>query len=159
MVAELEVGRITKPHGLRGEVLVRFTTDKIAERTSPGSRLRTAAGTELTVRAARAHQDRWIVSFAGSESRDDADALRGQLLFAEPLEDSEELFIHELIGKRLRTAAGTDHGEIVAVVANPASDLMELADGRLVPLAFYRDHDEHAVTVDVPAGLLDDDSA
>lgn len=159
MVAELEVGRITKPHGLRGEVLVRFTTDKIAERTSPGSRLRTAAGTELTVRAARAHRDRWIVSFAGSESRDDADALRGQLLFAEPLEDSGELFIHELIGKRLRTSAGTEHGEIVAVVANPASDLMELADGRLVPLAFYQDHDEHVVTVDVPAGLLDDDSA
>lgn len=156
MVIHLEVGRVTKPHGLRGEVVVRFTTDKIPERTQPGTTLHTSGGRDLVVLSARPHQDRWIVHFEGVHSRAEGDALRGQVLYAEPLDDPDEIFIHQVIGRRLRTPDGRDHGEIVAVVANPASDLMELDDGRLVPMAFYVGHDDGSVTVDVPAGLLDD---
>jgi 16S rRNA processing protein RimM len=151
----LEVGRVDKSHGLRGEVVVSFVTNMISERTAPGTRL--WSGRQwLTVIAARPHRNKWLVSFDGVADRTAADALRGVILEAEPLENESEVFVHELMGKRLIDQHGTDHGPIASVIDNPASDLLELDDGRLVPLAFYMAHDEKTVSVDVPIGLLDD---
>ncbi|MEM7341256.1 MAG: ribosome maturation factor RimM [Actinomycetota bacterium] len=152
----LEVGRIGKAHGLRGEVVVDFTTNLIDERTAVGAVLWTN-GRERVVVTARPHQDKWLVRFDGVSDRDTAETLRGQTVTAEPLEDPEAVFVHDVIGCRLVDQHGADHGEIVAVIDNPASDLLELADGRLVPLAFYNDRDGDVVTVTVPAGLLSDD--
>lgn len=157
----LEVGRIGKPHGLRGEVVVTWITNLVDDRTRPGSRFRATGGPIigedwLTIATARPHQDRWLVRFEGIDDRTAADRLRGIVLEAEPLETEGEVFVHELVDKILVDQHGTEHGPVVALVANPASDLLELADGRLIPLAFYRSHDDERVRVDVPAGLLDD---
>jgi 16S rRNA processing protein RimM len=154
MPDQLEVGRITKPHGLKGDVLVKFVTDRTLERTETGAELTLASGRVLVVERASPHKDRWIVHFDGFDTREAADSLHSQLLFAAPLHDTDAVFIHEVIGRRLFTPDGSDHGEIVAVVDNPASDLMELDSGLLVPMVFYVSHDEHTVTVDVPDGLL-----
>lgn len=151
----LEVGRITKPHGLRGEVVVLFTTDREGDRTRPGAELVAGSGRRLVVVSARPHQDRWVVSFEGVERREDAEALRGLRLSAVPLHDAEAVFAHQLIGKRLIDQHGTDHGRVTALEANPASDLLVLDDERLVPLTFLVEVDDDAVRVDVPAGLLD----
>ncbi|MEO2156482.1 MAG: hypothetical protein ABGY30_07675, partial [Acidimicrobiales bacterium] len=52
---------------------------------------------------------------------------------------------------------GTSHGTVVALLDNPASDLLELADGRLIPLVFVVGHEPGvSIQVDVPPGLLDD---
>ena len=149
----LEVGRITKPHGLRGEVIVKLTTD-YDERVSPGSVLDSARG-PLTVLASRPHQGQWIVVFDGVGDRNAADLLRGVVLRAEPLDDPEALWAHELIGLPVRTAEGTDRGTVASIEANPASDLLVLDDGHLVPLTFYVSHDAAGVVVDVPEGLFD----
>lgn len=151
----LEVGRIGKSHGLRGEVVVTLLTNMVAERTTPGTRL-WAEGRWLIVEAARPHQDRWLVRFGGIDDRNAADRLRGLLLMAEPLETEADVFVHQLIGKTLVDQHGRRHPAVVSVLANPASDLLELTDGRLVPLAFYRSHSDDEVVVEVPAGLLDD---
>ncbi len=157
MSDQLEVGRITKSHGLKGDVLVKFVTDRLEERASEGAELALSSGRVLTIQRAAVHKDRWIVHFEGVDTREAADALHSQLLFADPLEGTGELFIHEVIGSRLLTVDGVDHGEIETVLANPASDLMQLENGRLVPMVFYVSHDANSVTVDVPPGLLDDD--
>jgi 16S rRNA processing protein RimM len=149
----LEVGRIGRPHGLRGEVVVRLTTDR-NERLAPGSVLHADAG-ELVVVAARPHQDRWIVSFEGYDRREAVDGLRGQVLRAEALDDPDELWVHDLVGAEVVTAGGDAVGTCVAVVANPASDLLELDSGALVPVVFVVDHAEGRVTIDPPEGLLD----
>ncbi len=150
----LEVGRIGRPHGVRGEVLVRLTTDR-HERLAPGSVLQSDAG-ELVVTASRPHQDRWIVSFEGRDRREAAEALRGQVLRAEPLDDPDELWVHDLVGSTVVTAGGGEPvGTCVAVVANPASDLLELDTGALVPVVFVVDHREGRVTIDPPEGLFD----
>jgi 16S rRNA processing protein RimM len=153
----LEVGRVGKAHGVAGEVLVDFVTDRVAERTAPGAVLRIGDGT-LEVVSARPHKGKWIVRFVGVDDRSGADALRGALLRAEPIDDPEALFVHQLIGCRLVDQVGTDHGPVVAVVANPASDLLELDDGRLVPLTFLVDRADGEIRVEVPPGLLDADS-
>lgn len=151
----LEVGRVTKPHALRGELVVRLTTDRFVERTRPGAEFWTATGRRLVVSAARAHQDRWIMSFEGVGRREDADLLRGAALYARPVEDPETVFAHQLIGCRLVDQHGTDHGRITALEANPAADLLVLDDDRLVPLSFLVAVEDDEVRVDVPAGLLD----
>ncbi len=79
---QLVVGRILRPHGLRGEVVVDVRTDSPAERFAVGSVLRTdpAAAGPLTVEDVRPHQGRLLVTFEGVADRDVADNLRGVLI-------------------------------------------------------------------------------
>ena len=149
----LEIGRISRPHGLRGEVVVALTTDRL-ERLAPGSTLATDRG-DLVVRAARPHQDRWIVAFDGHATREQADELRGLALRAEAVDDPDEMWVHELIGSDVVTADGEPLGRCVGVVANPASDLLELESGALVPVVFVVGRAPGRLTVDPPDGLFD----
>src|SRR5690349_8892729 len=148
----LEVGRVAKPHGLRGEVVVALSTNR-PERVAKGTVLHVDDG-PLTITASRPHQHRWIVRFAGVDTREAADALHGQVLRAEPLEDPDALWVHELIGSVVVDQHGTEHGTVTAVEVNPASDLLVLDGGALVPLTFVVDRADGRITVDVPDGLL-----
>lgn len=143
---------MVKPHGLRGEVVVDLVTNR-TERLAPGSVVRTATG-ELQVERASPHQGRWIVAFAGVEDRDRAEALRGSVLSAPAVDDPDALWVHELVGAVVETADGRGHGKVVAVEANPASDLLVLDGGGLVPLRFVVSNQEGRVVVDPPEGLL-----
>ena len=69
----------------------------------------------------------------------------------------DALWVHELVGSTVRDAAGTVIGVVASVEANPASDLMVLESGGLIPVRFITAHDPAARTVDVdiPEGLLD----
>jgi len=154
----LEVGRIVKPHGLRGEVIVAMVSNRAEVRLAPGSRLQGGDRTFEVVRASP-HQGRFIVAFAGVGDRDAAEAVRGTVLSAPPLAEAEAgtLWVHELVGLEVRDVAGRLHGTVRAVEANPASDLLVLGDGRLVPLTFVVElRRGSTVVVDPPAGLLDD---
>ena len=157
-MALLDVGRIVKPHGMRGEVIVELVTNR-TERLEPGSVLRSTTGTDLEVLRSSPHQGRWIVAFAGVGDRDGAEALRDTGLCAEPLADPEALWVHELIGAQVEDREGRRHGRVEAVEANPASDLLVLDTGGLVPLRFVVGREPGRVVVDVPAGLLDGDAA
>ena len=145
----LEVGRVVKPHGLAGQVIVELTTDR-KERLAPG-----AVFGDLEVIAAQPHQHRWIVTFAGVVDRAGADALRGRVLNAEPINDPDALWVHELIGSEAVDTTGTLLGKVTAVEANPASDLLVLDGDRLVPLTFLVERSPGRVVVDPPEGLFD----
>jgi 16S rRNA processing protein RimM len=151
----LEVGRITKPHGVRGDVLVVLTTERTS-RLDPASVLQTDRG-PLTVRSSSRHQDRWIVHFEGLDDRDDAERWRGVTLRAEPLDDDEVdvLWVHELVGATVVLADGQPVGTVTEVESNPASDLLVLDTGALVPVVFVTDHARGRLTIDPPDGLLD----
>lgn len=152
----LDVGRIDKPHGIRGEVIVSLTTDR-AERVQTGAILHADIG-PLVVESSRPHQHRWIVRFGGIETREAAEALHGQPLRAEPLEDPDALWVHDLVGAEVVTGDGRAWGRVVAVLANPAHDLLELESGVLVPVVFVSDDTglPERLVVDPPAGLLED---
>ncbi len=153
----LEVGRIAKAHGIRGEVLVALTGDR-TERVTPGAVLRTKTGRDLVVRSSSPHQGKWIVAFEGIGSRNAAEEVHGQLLYAEPIDDPDALFVHDLIGSVVvDSATGEPLGTVVAVEANPASDLLVLdANSILIPVRFIIDtDDEGRLFVELPEGLLD----
>ena len=149
----LEVGRVTKAHGVRGEVVVALVTDRL-ERVAPGTVL-FAGDRSLRIVESRPHQKHHIVSFEGVQTREAAEALHGMVLLAEPLEDDDELWVHELIGSAVVNTAGDRLGVIESVQANPASDLLVLDTGALIPVVFILSHDDGAVLVDLPEGLLD----
>jgi 16S rRNA processing protein RimM len=150
---ELEVGRIGKAHGLAGEVRVELWTED--SRLAPGSVLSSDRG-PLTVVSSRPHQDRHLVHFDGVRDREGAEALRGLVLRARPLERPGTLWVHELVGATVEASDGRRLGVVAAVEANPASDLLVLDDGGLVPLRFVVSHSPgERVVVDVPDGLLD----
>jgi 16S rRNA processing protein RimM len=149
----LEVGRITRPHGIRGEVIVELVTDR-HERVAPGSVLHAPSGT-LTVVTSTPHHGRWIVAFEGVASREAAEALRDTALSAEPVADPDALWVHELIGSEVIDADDVPRGRVVSVIANPASDLLELDDGRLVPVRFVTSRAPGLVRVDTPLGLFE----
>jgi 16S rRNA processing protein RimM len=152
-VPTLEVGRVLRPHGLRGEVVVHLVTDR-TERLAAGAMLSSSAG-DLEVVRASPHRHRWIVSFAGVRDREGAEALRDVVLRAAPLVDPEALWVHELHGSEVVDVAGRHLGIVTAVEANPASDLLVLEGGGLVPLRFVVEHRVGRVVVDVPDGLLE----
>ena len=150
----LEVGRVKKAHGLRGEVIVSLITDRV-ERVAPGATL-IAEGRTLEVEASRPHQKHFIVSFAGVLSREQAEELQGRTLEAEPLDDPDELWVHELIGAPVVGTDGAAVGSVEAVQANPASDLLVLDSGALVPVLFVVERRaDGTVVIDPPEGLFD----
>ena len=106
----LEVGRIVKAHGIRGEVIVDLVSNRPDLRLAPGSVLASNRGT-LEVLTATPHQGRWIVAFRGIEDRNAAETYRDVVLSAEPVEgDEDTLWVHELIGAEVFDLAGRSYG-------------------------------------------------
>lgn len=142
-----------RPHGRSGETVVELVSNR-PERLGQGTLLYTK-DRELRVASARPFKKRWLVRFEGVSDLDAAELLRNQLLLARPLSDPDALWVHELVGSEVRSVKGESLGKVTAVVANPASDLMELEDGGLVPVRFVVEHHDRLVVVDVPEGLLE----
>jgi 16S rRNA processing protein RimM len=132
-----------------------------SERAEPGAQLHHGTTllevtTSRPVPGGRAGRPaRFVVGFAGVRSREQAEDLRDAVLYAPPLADEDALWVHELIGALLVDRTGTEVGRVTAVEANPASDLLVLADGALVPLHFVVERSPGRLTVDLPPGLLE----
>jgi 16S rRNA processing protein RimM len=154
-VPRLEVGRIGKAHGLRGEVVV-TPVSNIPERFAKGSTL-WVDDRPLLITSSRPNQHRFVIHFDGVDDRNGADAIRGKIVEAEPLADAPEgeLWVHELIGSEVRDRAGLAVGRVVAVEANPAHDLLVLDGGALVPMVFVVSTEPGVVLIDPPDGLFD----
>jgi len=145
---EVVVGRIGKPHGLRGEVTVEVRTDEPERRFGPGETLRaepprgvTGGLASVTVVRTRWHQGVLLATFGELADRDAAEAARGTLLHATLAvdatpEDPEEFYDHQLIGLAVDDLEGRRLGEVTQVV-HGAQDLLQVRtpDGRdaLVP--------------------------
>lgn len=172
----VQIGRVIKPHGVRGEVVVDATTDDPEGRFAVGAALvgkQTGRERELTVKSMRPHQGRLLVFFDEVPNRNDAETLRGMRFFAAPVFDDDEAYYdHELIGLRVLDVGDVDEdtanarayegqlpepediGEIVGVIRNPAQRLLEVRlddDGRDVYVPFV-----HALVpiVDVDNGAV-----
>lgn len=150
----LEIGRVTRPHGISGEVGVRLVSNR-SERLAAGSVLSGPHG-PLEVVSARPHKGDWLVRFAGIDDRSRAEELQGLVLSAEPITDPDELWVHDLVGATVTDQHGAQRGRVTGVIANPASDLLELDSGALVPVRFVVSHTPGIeVAVDAPEGLFE----
>ena len=152
-VPELIIGYVTKPHGLKGEVLVHLISNR-SERMRSGAVFNTDRGA-MTITSCAPQGDRWRVRFVGVDDRNTAESIARLELRAEPLDDPDALWVHELVGSKVVLLDGTEVGVVVELESNPASDLLVLDSGTLVPLVFVVSASDGVVTIDPPVGLLD----
>jgi len=173
---QLVVGRVGRPHGLRGEVTVEVRTDDPDQRFMAGSSLATVPAERgpLIVAGSRWHSGRLLVRFAGYEDRDAAEELRDTILAIDsdelqPLEDPDDFYDHDLIGLQVVTAVGDPVGAVSDVLHYGQDMLVIEGTGTrsgneiLVPFvaAIVPEVDVVAgrLVIDPPPGLLDPDAA
>lgn len=156
----LAVGRIGRPHGLRGELEVDVWTDNPA-RFEPGSQLLIGAARDpeprpVTVVSVRPHQARLLVRFDAAADRETAARLTGLNLWvatadARPLED-DSYYPHELVGLEVVQADGTSLGSVVDLIETGSADVIVVrgpAGDVLLPLL-----GDVVAEVDVAAGRM-----
>ncbi len=126
------VGKVTRAHGVRGEVAVELRSDN-PDRFTDGAIVFTPDGRELTIERVHAHGQRTLVRFAGVADRTAAEALAGTLLevpesWLPELADGE-YWPFQLEGCTVLTESGRDLGVVAEVIPNPANDLWVAVDG------------------------------
>jgi 16S rRNA processing protein RimM len=151
----LEVGRIGKPHGVRGDLFLSLTSD-LVQRREVGAQLiifDSSGQRTLIITSSRPQQDRWVVHFEGIDDRNAAEKLTNKFLFAAPIDGADGLWVHQLIGSEVEDMSGVSWGVCTGVLNNPAHDLLELESGVLIPMPFVLSCDEGITVIDPPAGL------
>lgn len=138
-------------------MLVDLWTDRI-ERLDPGTELFTDRGT-LLVKASAEHQpSRYIVTFDGITDRNESESWRGVVLRAKKLDDDSVIWIDDLFEAEV-FENGELRGKVVDVEANPASDLLVLDTGFLVPLTFVTEvTPNERIEIEAPEGLFDNEA-
>ena len=158
------VGRIGRPHGVRGEVTVEVRTDDPALRFVPGATFRTdpPARGPLTVSGVHWHSGTLLLRLEGPDgqpldSREAAETVRNTELLVDvadlpALEDPDTFYDHQLVGLTARRTDGTELGTVTAV-RHEAQDLLvvRVADGREALIPFVT---AIVPTVDLAAGVL-----
>jgi 16S rRNA processing protein RimM len=157
----IEIGRIARAHGIRGEVVVVTHDDDstvLADITKVW-----IGDVERTIVEARGTHRGWLVALEGFTTRNEAETLRGAAVEVDRalLElDDDDVLLADLVGCKVQLADGTPWGEVFAVDTGAMQDLLVIHHGEiehLLPLVdeFVRKIDLEAgvVTVDPPAGL------
>jgi 16S rRNA processing protein RimM len=166
---QLVVGRIGRPHGVRGDVTVEVRTDDPELRLAVGTSIATDPPERgpLLIEGRRWHKGALLITFAGVSSRDAAEELRGTMLVIDsadvaPIDDPDEFHDHELTGLQVVTTGGEPVGE-VADVLHHGQDLLVVRrpggqDDALIPFvkALVPEVDVQGgkLVVDPPEGLL-----
>ncbi len=166
---KLQVARIGKPHGIRGEVTVQVLTDAPGDRFIPGTEfiVEPATAGPLTVLSARWNKDILLLAFEEIETRNEAEAIRGAKLFIETSEideddDDEGWYEHELEGLDVRV--GTEVvGKVTGLHTLPVQDLLVVTttDGRELLIPFVEqivpevNVGEKFILVTPPPGLFE----
>ncbi len=164
----LVVGRLRRPHGVRGEILMEVLTD-FPERLKRGKQV--FIGDDRlphTIAARRRHNDGLLLTFEGFTDRDQAAKLRNQDVFV--LADSlpelpeGEYYHHQLIGLNVVADTGQLLGTLVEIIETGANDVYAVRDenGRelllpaIPPVVLDVDLDSATMRVHLLEGLLDE---
>jgi len=167
----LIVGRVGKPHGVHGSVLVSIITDfpqRMRAELEVGVGPEDGPTRHMTIHAVREHRGQWLIGFSGIRDRTEVEELRGQFLFLPelPPEQRPEGFFyeHHLVGLEcvaddgqvLGTVAGLEQGpgQVRAVVRRQGREYLVPWVPEIVKGV---DLEKGTVLIDPPGGLLDDD--
>ena len=163
------VGRIARPHGIRGHVIVTPDTDFVENRFQTGATFwtRSDRGNEvLTVNSARLQNGRPVIGFEGFEKIEDVERLAGlELRVPEdsllPL-DAGAYYVHDLVGCAVETISGEPVGEVKRVEGGAGASVLSVEGRRgevLVPLAadicVEVDIGGRRIRINPPEGLLE----
>ncbi len=148
----IEIGRVARAHGIRGEVVI--ATHDPGSDVLDGLATIWIGGTLRRIVGVRGTHRGWLVQLEGIATRNDAEALRGQVVEVDRdalgLGD-DDILLDDLVGCRVELADGTPWGTIHSITSG-MQDLLVIHDGeleRLLPLV-----DEFVKTIDLQAGVV-----
>jgi 16S rRNA processing protein RimM len=167
------VGRLRKPHGLKGDSTLFPLTDTPETLLAPGSSVwlvgldgGVVAG-PLTIERSRSYHREWLVKFTGADVREALEPWRGLFVavsadrVAPPKDD--EVYLHELTGFAVRQPDGTPLGLVSALYELPAGLMIEVQGPKrefLLPYKkeFVREVDRagRRLVVTPPEGLIEE---
>ena len=141
----ITVGRVIRPHGIQGAVVVAPETDFPAIRFAPGAVLqwnRRGDPEPARVAESREFRGRWVVRFDGVTTMNEAETLRDLELRIPPDEAqalaAEQYYVHQLEGCQVVTTTGEDVGPVRRVDFGSSAPLLVVDDGDggevLIPL-------------------------
>lgn len=148
----VEIGRIVRVHGIRGEVVI-ATYNPESDLLDSLEALYVGGAERRVVRARNTHRG-WLVQLDGVATRNDAEALRGQVVEVDRAALSlgeDDVLLDDLIGCRVQRIDGAPWGTIAAIEGG-MQDRLVIHDGdieRLLPLV-----DEFVVAIDLAAGVV-----
>jgi 16S rRNA processing protein RimM len=164
----LLVGRINRPHGVRGEMRVEPLTNSFdygtAVRLFVGRRPEEVA--EYKVEALRFHQGKVLLKLAEIDDRNIVEGWQNWLIYAKredvpPLVEGE-FYLHQLIGMAVVTEEGEDLGVVSDTIQTGANDVFVVQGGRgelLLPdieeVVLKVDAAERRITVRLMDGLVE----
>ena len=170
----ITVGRIRRPHGIRGEVVVDLLTDAPDVLFASGRRVLVGgasgrpdpAGAILNIETSRPFKDSWLIKAREIADRNAAELWRDRYLLLPqdelPPPGDDELYIHDLIGMRVQEVSGAPVGTVSEVYELPQGLMLEIAGerhGALIPFSdevvTAVDAAERVITIDPPLGLLE----
>jgi len=171
---QVTVGRIGRPHGVRGDVVVGVRTDEPELRFAPGSRLDTdpVGVGPLTVAATRWHSGELLVRFEGISDRTVAAGLGGTWLFVDAATigdtgDPDSFRDTDLVGLTAVTTDGTVVGSVDDIL-HSGQDVLVIrpaAGGADILVPFVKaivpevDVAVGVLVIDPPPGLLNFEDA
>ncbi len=128
----LIIGRVIKPHGLRGEVAVEIMTDFPDRFALLDTVYLGEEKTPFALKRFRLYKGRALLKLAGCDTREAAEDLRGQLVQI-PIEQAmplgeDEYYIHQVIGLEAWTTKGEFLGRVSEVLSTPANDVFVVQD-------------------------------
>lgn len=163
------VGRIARPHGVRGQVIVNPETDFVDDRFVSGATMwvRSDHGEEaLTIASARVQNGRPVIGFEGFSSIEEVERLAG-LELRVPEDALQTLgdgvyYQHQLVGCAVETVGGSRIGEVSRVDGGAGGSLLTVRGARgevLIPFAQHIcvevDIGARRIRIDPPEGLLE----
>jgi len=160
--AFLAVGKLRRPHGVKGELLMEILTD-FPERLRPGMVLFLEPSHDpLLLRSVRPHKDGLLVAFQGCETPEAAGAYRNSLVTvktaSQPTLPEGEYYHHQVIGLQVRTTSGQVVGRVIEILSTGAHDVLvargETGPEILIPLVQPFLHEINLTTGEMIVSLI-----
>lgn len=161
----VEVGKVVKAHGIKGDLLVFALTDFPDLRFAVNAKITIDKSTWLTVARSAEHSGRYIVHFMEINDRNSADALVGSILLTEVEQNQlppvpDRYFDRQLIGLKV-IADGADVGVVVDVLHLPSQEVLtveragvEVLIPFVEPILQNVDLEKGTISINPPPGLL-----
>ena len=163
----VEVGRLVKAHGIKGDLLVSSLTDLPELRFAIGAKLSLADGKEFTITKSSQHSGNLILHFAGVDDRNAAELIIRNQLFADVDEaqvppDPDRYFDRQLIGLTVKTINEETVGVVKDILHLPAQDMFVIQSSSMLevlvpfvdPIVVEVDLESRVILIDPPAGLI-----
>jgi 16S rRNA processing protein RimM len=124
----LVIGKLRRPHGVHGEIIMDIFTD-FPERIHPGITFYVGENHRpLVLRSCRQHQNSLLLAFEAFQNRDEVGALRNQWVYVHSVDRPSlpegDFYHHQILGLKVIDEKGNILGTVIEILETGANDVL-----------------------------------